>query len=86
MSDSSPLHQVGQAVVVELLEEATMSDPGAIRPNASLLDHEGWDSMGMVMFISLVKERFGIELSAHDLRESTTAESLRARIESYVSD
>ena len=67
-----------------MLEEAAMSEPGAIRPNASLLDHEGWGSMGMVMFISLVKEKFCIELSAHDLRERPTAEALRSRIEGHL--
>ena len=70
--------------VTELLEEATMSDPGTIAPDASLPDVEGWDSMGMVMFISLVTERYGVELSAHDIRECTTAEAMASRVSELV--
>lgn len=66
--------------IAALLEEATMSDEGAIAPEASLPDMEGWDSMGMVMFISLVTEKYGVELSAHDIRECTTAEALAERV------
>lgn len=63
-----------------LLEEATLSDPGTVQPAAELAELEGWDSMGMVMFITLVTERYGVELTVHDLRDSPTAEALGARI------
>jgi len=70
--------------VVELLEEATLSDPGAIDAEESLHEVEGWDSMGMVMFISLVGEKFGVELTVHDLRDCSTATALANRIAELV--
>lgn len=75
---------VASQSIVELLEEATLSDPGAINAEESLHEVEGWDSMGMVMFISLVGERYGVELTVHDLRECSTAEALAARIGELV--
>ena len=66
--------------VLELLEEATLSDPGALDVDESLYEVEGWDSMGMVMFISLVGDRFGVQLTVHDLRDCSTAAALADRI------
>lgn len=66
--------------VVALLEEATLSDPGALDADAELAELEGWDSMGMVMFINLVTERYGVELSVHDLRDCPTGAALARRI------
>ncbi len=76
--------EVASQSVVELLEEATLSDPGAIDVEESLHEVEGWDSMGMVMFISLVGERFGVELTVHDLRDCSTAAALAGRIRELV--
>ena len=75
---------VDTKLIVELLEESTMAEPGAIARDEALMDFPGWDSMGMVMFISLVTERFGVELSAHDIRECTTPEALAERVRSLT--
>ena len=61
------------AELAPLLEEATQSEQGSVGEATVLLDLEGWDSMGMVMFIAWVEERFGVELSVHDLRECESA-------------
>jgi len=55
--------------VLALLEEATLAEVGTIAAEAPLLGMEGWDSMGMVMFIALVQENFCFELSITDLRD-----------------
>jgi len=63
-----------------LLEESTQVEPGSVPAAMALLDLDGWDSMGMVMFIALVDERFGVELSVHDLHECKSAGELAERI------
>ena len=66
--------------VLAMLEEATLADAGSLAADGPLLGMEGWDSMGMVMFIHLVQERFGFELSIADLRDCETAAELSAAI------
>lgn len=80
------MSEVDVGAVIELLEEATLSDPGTFPVSTPLHEVEGWDSMGMVMFISLVTERFRVELTAHDLRECGTADELQQRIAERVTD
>lgn len=66
-----------------LLEESTQAESGSLPAATALLDLDGWDSMGMVMFIALVEEQFGVELSVHDLRECESAGDLAQRISQH---
>jgi hypothetical protein len=59
-----------------MLEDATQSLPGSIGPHCEIQALDGWDSMGMVMFMGLVHDQCGLELSVHDLRECETLEQL----------
>lgn len=61
---------------LRLLEESTQAEPHSLSPEQFLRDIEGWDSMGMVMFIGLAKEKLGAELSVHDLSQRETVEEL----------
>jgi acyl carrier protein len=62
--------------VRRLLEEATQADPGTLVPSTVLKEHEGWDSLGAVMFIGLVQEHLGVALSVGDLRACATVADL----------
>jgi acyl carrier protein len=66
--------------ILELFEEATQAPEGTLSRDLVLKDMEGWDSMGMVMFIGLVQQYLTVELSVHDLRDSGTIAELAARI------
>lgn len=66
--------------ILDLLEEATQAPERTLTPELVLKDVEGWDSMGMVMFIGLVQQELAVELSVHDLRESATVADLAACI------
>jgi acyl carrier protein len=65
---------------VALLEEATLSTPGQVQEGTSLAGLDGWDSMGMVVFMGLVKEQLGVELVVHDLRGCETPVEVRALV------
>jgi acyl carrier protein len=65
---------------VEMIEEATQALPGAVAPEAPLGGLDGWDSMGMVIFLGLVKEEFEVELKVHDLRACANCHEVRELI------
>jgi acyl carrier protein len=64
-----------QNLIMEL-EDAIQALPGKIKPDTPLNTLDGWDSMGLVAFISAVSERYGVELMVEDLRSSATLADL----------
>lgn len=64
------------ADVVLLLEEATQALPGTLAADSELAGVDGWDSMGMVVFMGLVKERVGVELRVHELGACADARAI----------
>ena len=64
-----------------LLEEAIQAPDGSLTRELVLREVEGWDSMGAVLFIGLVKEHLSVELTVHDLRESTRVGDLLDRVQ-----
>jgi acyl carrier protein len=67
--------------LITAIEDATQSLPGKIRADSALQAMEGWDSLGMVSFISLVAERHGVELAVEDLQECATVTDLLAMLQ-----
>ena len=66
--------------VVQWLEEAIQALPGTLTPQTQLEGFEGWDSMGMVLFMGLVHERSGHELSVYEVRACQTPAALAALV------
>ena len=56
-----------------MIEEAIQALPGSVSAATDLGTLDGWDSMGLVIFIELAQTRTGIELAVHDLRACSTA-------------
>jgi acyl carrier protein len=71
---------VAGARVREMLEEATQAEPGSLSSAQVLKELEGWDSLGVVMFIGLVLEHFALEISVHEIRDCVTVAELEARL------
>lgn len=67
-------------LVMQILEEATQSLPGTVERDCDLRTLDGWDSMGMVMFMGLLDERAGVELTVHELRACETPRSLARKV------
>ncbi|HKE01138.1 MAG TPA: acyl carrier protein [Planctomycetota bacterium] len=72
------------ADVVSLLEEATQSVAGRVTEESHLEALDGWDSMGMVMFVGLVQDRTGVELTVYELRGCDTPRALSKLIASRL--
>lgn len=51
-----------------MIEEATQAMPGTVSAATELGTLDGWDSMGLVIFIELAQAKTGAEISVHDLR------------------
>jgi acyl carrier protein len=62
------------------LEDATQSLPGLIKPETVLGTMAGWDSLGVVAFITAVAERYQVELAADALKACATVADLHALI------
>lgn len=75
------MSNANESSILPLLEEATQAAPDSIAPQQALPDLDGWDSMGMVMFIGLVKMRRGVELSVHQLRECAVVLDLQRLVD-----
>lgn len=58
------------------LEDATQNLPGAIGVDLPLTSVEGWDSLGVVALITLLQERYEVELHLEDLQACTTVRDL----------
>ncbi len=63
-----------------LLEESTQAAAGSLESGQVLKELDGWDSLGVVMFIGLVLEQLAVELSVHEIRECARVADLEALV------
>lgn len=68
------------AELTALIEEAVQALPGSVEPDTDLGGLDGWDSMGLVIFIELVQTKTGVELAVHDLRACSRPPEVAALI------
>jgi len=61
--------QITLAEALEMMADAFNEPLENVRPEVSRESIPGWDSMGALMLIAELDERFGIELSAETSRE-----------------
>lgn len=64
-----------------MIEEATQALPGTVASETDLGSLDGWDSMGLVIFIDLVQTQLGVEVAVHDLRACSHPPEVLALIE-----
>ena len=64
-----------------LIEEATQAMAGSVSADTDLGTLDGWDSMGLVIFIELAQSQLGVELAVHDLRACTRPAEILALVE-----
>lgn len=53
---------------LDMLAECFMEAPGSLTPERRRETIAGWDSMGALMLIAELDERYGLELTADDSR------------------
>ncbi|MCB9913921.1 MAG: hypothetical protein H6828_02085 [Planctomycetes bacterium] len=69
------------ADVCAMIEEAVQAVPGSVGEATVLGNLDGWDSMGLVIFIELTQDRAGAELAVHELRACQSPAEVAALIE-----
>ena len=67
-----------------LLEESTQAAADSLASKQVLKELEGWDSLGVVMFIGLVLEHLSVELSVHEIRECVLVADLETLVAARV--
>ena len=66
---------VERAEVVAMLEESIQALPGSAA-STPLGDLDGWDSMGMVIFVELVAKKTSAKIAVHEVRACTSVDEL----------
>ncbi len=77
--DCQPMPSLAQ--LTPLIEEATQALAGSVNAQTDLGTLDGWDSMGLVIFIELAQSQLGVELAVHDLRACTRPGEILGLIE-----
>jgi acyl carrier protein len=70
--------------IQELEPELEGLPAGALKPNTSYREVEGWSSMHALILIAFVDSRFGITLTGEDLRSCVTVNDLYSVISARV--
>jgi acyl carrier protein len=65
-----------QEFIVKVEEEFEDMPKGALKPKSSIRDHFTWDSINALIFIAHVNVNYDVEITAQDLVDSTTIQSL----------
>ena len=68
-----------------IIEETTQSLPGSVTAETDLAALDGWDSMGVVLFIDEIQSRAGVEVAVHDLRACSRSTDLLNLIQDLAS-
>lgn len=66
--------------VLALIEEATQAEPGSVTTAVALAQLDGWDSMGIVMFLGELDDKLHVDLTADDLQPCVTVADLVALV------
>lgn len=67
-----------QRQFLELLDELFELPAGTLKGTERLEDLEGWNSLGMMSFIALANEHFGVTLSPRQFLNCETVDDLIA--------
>lgn len=65
-----------QEFIVKVEEEFEDMPKGALTPESVIRDHFTWDSINALIFIAHVNVNYDVEITAQDLVDSTTIQSL----------
>ncbi len=57
---------------LELLAEVFVEPVANLKPGTLRLELAGWDSMGALLFMAALDEKFGVELTADESLQMTT--------------
>lgn len=61
---------------------AEILEVDSVRPEHVLQDFENWDSLTVLSVLAMLDSTYGVNLTAGDLRQMTTAGDLAAAVES----
>jgi acyl carrier protein len=71
---------------LRLLEDVIETETGSLTESESLANLKGWDSLAVLVFISVVDEHFGFTPSAESIRESKSIHDLIALLGDSVTN
>ena len=54
--------------LINLFADALEIEPSTVQPEEKIADYQGWNSLAWLTIMSLLDERYGIQLAAKDIR------------------
>lgn len=70
--------------IYDLIAEGIEVDPGTLTADTRIADVPEWSSLGWLTIMSLIDERFGLQIPAADIRSFRTAGDLVSYVRSKV--
>lgn len=75
-----PENKVSISQALSIIAEAINSPENAVHPAAELEDLEGWDSMGVLLLMAELDERFSIILEEDTISAFTTVSDILSKL------
>ena len=60
---------------------AEILDVEAVKPENTLKDFEGWDSLAILSLLAMADAKYGVSIKADEIRAVVTAENLACLVE-----
>jgi len=64
-----------------LKQVADIFETDTVKPDDKLTSFDAWDSLTQLMIIALADEKYGVTISAKELKESETIEGIKKLID-----
>jgi acyl carrier protein len=65
-----------QTELIELFAEALENEASSIQPEKKIAEYEDWNSLAWLTIMSLLDERYGIQLGAKDFSSFVTVQDV----------
>jgi len=68
----------------EIIDDVTESQPGTVNGDEVLTEIEGWDSMSVISFQSIMNEKFGLIFTGKQLMSAKTVDDLMRLVNEHI--
>lgn len=70
----------------EIIDDITESTPGTVKGGELLADMEGWDSMAVIAFQTVMKQKLDIIMTGKQLMSAKSVDDLLQLLRDHIED
>jgi acyl carrier protein len=75
---------MNETEIIGIIEEATNRTKGSLKPSDILKNRNEWDSIAVIMFLTMIEEKYGIALDPGKLTKCATVADLATLVRESV--